>query len=172
MIRINSRSYLIGSILVLLTGCFGYTIGPVQPTYMKGVHKIAVPIFTNSSPTPSINALVTDDVIAQIQQDGTYQITGVDDADAIVKGSITDVRRGKLRDLSGNVLAASQFQVNVTLHFEVISTKTHQVLGSRDASGSSEYFVQSDIATQEQQAIPLAIHSAVVDLVSYLSEGW
>jgi len=69
-------------------GCAGYTLGPIPPTYMKGVHRVAVPIFKNDTISPDIEALATTAVIKQIQQDGTYEVTGVDQADAVIVGKL------------------------------------------------------------------------------------
>ena len=86
-------------LLCILVGCFagcaGYTLGPTPPTYMKGVHRVAVPIFKNTTVAPDIQTLATTTVIKQIQQDGTYEITGVDQADAIVVGTIVSVSAPK-----------------------------------------------------------------------------
>ena len=70
---------------------------------------MAVPIFKNASITPDIQAVATTTVIKQIQQDGTYEVTGVDQADAVVVGTITSVTRTKSRSLQGNVLASAEF---------------------------------------------------------------
>jgi hypothetical protein len=88
-------------ILCILIGCFsgcaGYTLGPVPPTYMKGVHSVAVPIFKNNTLVPDVDAVATTTLIKQIQEDGTYQVTGVDQADAVVLGTIYLVDRVKAR---------------------------------------------------------------------------
>ena len=82
---------LLGAALILLSlgGCAGYHIGPVQPYYLRAVHSIAVPTFENKTLVPRIAVLVTDTVIKQFQQDGTYRIANDDQADAILKGEIT-----------------------------------------------------------------------------------
>src|ERR1700737_5338912 len=94
--------------VALLAGCAGYTLGPIPPTYMKGAHRVAVPIFKNDTISPDIEALATTAVIKQIQQDGTYEVTGVDQADAVIVGTIASVHRTKARSLRGNVLASSE----------------------------------------------------------------
>ncbi len=68
-----------------LTGCLGYHIGPVKPYYLRDVHTLAVPTFTNRTLVPRIEVLVTNTVIKQFQQDGTFQIVGGEDADATLK---------------------------------------------------------------------------------------
>jgi hypothetical protein len=160
------------SLVPFLAGCLGYTVGPVQPTYMRGIHKIAVPVFKNTTIAPDVETLATTTVIKQIQQDGTYEIVGVDWADAIVEGTIESVHRQKARALLGNVLASSEFNVQVQLHMRILRPNSQELLGQRDFTGQSSFFVGNDIAAQERQAIPLAVEDAAIQFTSFLSEGW
>ena len=73
---------------VTLTGCLGYHIGPVKPYYLRDVHTIAVPTFKNHTLVPRIEVLVTDTVIKQLQQDGTFQIASGENADATLTAEI------------------------------------------------------------------------------------
>ena len=155
-----------------LTGCAGYALGPVPPTYMKGIHRVAVPIFKNTTIAPDVEALATTAVIKQIQQDGTYEVTGVDQADAVVVGTIAAVYRTKARSLQGNVLASSEFNLRVTIDFRVEKAGTGEIVGQRNVDGVTSFFVGNDIASQERQAIPLAVEDAAVQFTGYLSEGW
>ena len=70
----------------LLGGCAGYQLGPATPGYLKNVHAIAVPTFANTTLVPRIEVLVTNTVIKQFQQDGTFRIVNADVADATLKG--------------------------------------------------------------------------------------
>ncbi len=153
-------------------GCAGYVIGPIQPTYMKDVHRVAVPIFENRTLEPDIDALATTTLIKALQQDGTYQISAVDGADAEIRGAVTDVVRSKARSVTGNVLASSEFNLTVRLHLEVLKARTNVVIARRDVEGTSRFFVGNDVTTQERQAIPLAIEDAANQAASYLTEGW
>jgi hypothetical protein len=159
-------------VVLLLAGCAGYTVGPIPPTYMKGIHKIAVPVFRNTTTAADVEALTTTTAIKQLQQDGTFEIAGVDQADAIVQGTITSVQRTRARALTGNVLASLEFNLNLTIHIRVIRPNTGELLGERDVFGVSSFFTGNDIAAQERQALPLAAEDAAVQLASYLTEGW
>ena len=139
---------------------------------MKGVRRIAVPIFKNATITPDVEALATTTVIKQIQQDGTYEITGVDQADAVVAGTIDSVERTKARSLQGNVLASSEFNLRVTINFRIERPNTSQLMAERSIEGDTSFFVGNDIFTQEREAMPLAIQDAALQFVSFLSEGW
>jgi Lipopolysaccharide-assembly len=139
---------------------------------MKGVRRIAVPVFKNTTITPDIEALATTAVIKQIQEDGTYEVTGADQADAIVVGTIVSVERTKARSIQGNVLASAEFNLRVTIDFRIERPNTSQLLAQRSIEGDTSFFVGNDIFTQEREAIPLAAQDAAVQFVSFLSEGW
>jgi hypothetical protein len=139
---------------------------------MRGIHRVAVPIFKNVTVAPDIQAMATTTVIKQIQQDGTYEVTGVDQADAVVLGTIGSVERTKARSLQGNVLASAEFNLRVEINFRIERANTSQILGQRTVEGTTSFFVGNDTAVQENQAIPLAVEDAAIQFVSFLSEGW
>jgi Lipopolysaccharide-assembly len=154
---------------MLCSGC--YTLGPITPTYMKGVHSIAIPIFDNKSFEPQIQSLVTSTFIKQFQSDGTYPITGEDQADAIVIGTIIEVYRTQTASVVGDVLASSEFQLTLKVHIAVVRANGES-LGGRDFSGQAYYFVGEDIPTQEHQAIPIAAQDCAKQATTYLTEGF
>ena len=139
---------------------------------MKGVHSVAIPIFKNTTLTPDVATVATTALIKQIQEDGTYQVTGVDQADAIVLGTIYLIDRQKSRSLQGNVLASAEFNLRVIIDFRIERPNTGQLMSARRVEGDTSFFVGNDIFTQEREAIPLAVQDAAVQFVSYLSEGW
>lgn len=160
-------------LLLSLGGCLGYHIGPVQPYYLRAIHTIAVPTFENKTLIPRISELVTDSVIKQFQQDGTYRIVGDDEADAILQGDIRRITRAPVRSVRGNVLATSEFSLSLRVHCSLVDRKTGRVLVTPpEILGTTSFFVGPDIATDERQALPLAAEDAATRLVSYLSEGW
>jgi hypothetical protein len=139
---------------------------------MKGVHRVAVPIFKNTTVAPDIEALATTTVIKQIQEDGTYEVTGVDQADAVVVGTIVSVERTKARSLQGNVLASAEFNLRITIDFRIERPNTSQLMAQRSVEGDTSFFVGNDTAVQESQAVPLAVQEAAIQFVSFLTEGW
>jgi hypothetical protein len=156
--------------LFVLSGC--YTLGPIAPTNMKGVHNLSVPIFDNKSFEPQVQAVVTDTFIKELQTDGTYPITGEDQADAIVHGTITDVIRTQTKSVVGDVLASAEFQITLKIHIEVLRGGTGQLLVNKDFIGQAYFFVGSDIPTQERQAIPIAAQDCAKQVTAFLTEGF
>jgi hypothetical protein len=159
--------------LFSLGGCAGYRIGPIQPYYLRSVHSIAIPTFGNKTLLPRISVLVTDSVIKQFQQDGTYQIKGDDQADAILKGDIIRITRAPARSVRGNVLATTEFSLQMRVRYSLAERTTGKVLaGPFEVIGTTSFFVGPDITSDERQALPLAAEELATRLVSQLSEGW
>jgi hypothetical protein len=157
---------------VCLTSCLGYHIGPAKPYYLHDVHTIAIPTFGNNTLIPRIEVLVTDTVIKQFQQDGTFQIASNQNADVILKGEISRVTRSPARSVRGNVLATSEFNLTMRLRYKLVGRDGTPIAPPGEVSGSTSFFVGTDVVTDERQALPLATEELATRLVSQLSEGW
>jgi hypothetical protein len=155
----------------LVGGCAGYHVGPATPAHLRHVKTIAVPTFANTTLTPRIEALVTGTIIKQMQQDGTFRIASEDRADAVLKGEIVGVNRSPARSVRGNVLATTEFNLNLAVRYSLVG-QDGKPLSSAGASGSTSFFRSGDVATDERQALPLAAEELAKQVVSQLSEGW
>lgn len=155
-----------------LSGCAGYRLGPAKPAFLKDVHTIAVPTFRNDTLEPRLEVLVTDTVIKQLQQDGTYQVTTEANADAILTATIEKIQRNPARSVRGNVLLTREFNLALTLRFQFADRATGRVLDSGSLIGTTSFFVGSDLEQNERQAIPLAAEQVAVRLASQLTEGF
>jgi len=154
-----------------LCGCLGYHVGPVKPYYLREVHTIAVPTFKNRTLVPRIEVLVTDTVIKQLQQDGTFQIVSRDKADATLNGEVSLIRRTPARSVRGNVLATTEFNLALSVKYS-LTGRDGKDLAASQAVGATSFFVSSDVTSDERQALPLATEDLATRLVSQLSEGW
>lgn len=190
----------LGALLLCLSGCAGYHVGPVKPAVMSQVRTIAVPSFKNYTLEPRLEVLVANALIRQLQQDGTYKITSERDADAIVEGSIERIERLPARGVrKGNNTPAdfyqtSEFTLNLVLSVKVLEKNSGKTLYFKSFSGKSSFFVSStnsaiapattpatatnvntrtaNVNRDERQAIPQAAEDAAQQITSYLSEGW
>jgi lipopolysaccharide assembly LptE-like protein len=160
------------AVCLALSGCLGYHVGPVKPYYLRDVHTIAVPTFKNRTLVPRIEVLVTDTVIKQLQQDGTFQIVNGDSADATLSGEVYRIVRVPARSVRGNVLATSEFSLSLSVKYSLIGRNGEQLAPAGEAIGSTTFFVSSDVTTDERQALPLATEDLATRLVTQLSEGW
>jgi hypothetical protein len=159
-------------VCLCLSGCLGYHLGPAKPYYLRDVHSIAIPTFENNTLIPRIEVLVTDTVIKQFQQDGTFQIASNQNADAILKGEISRITRSPARSVRGNVLATSEFTLVIRLRYKLLGRDGKPIAPPGEVTGGTSFFVGSDVVTDERQALPLATEELATHLVSQLSEGW
>ena len=130
-----------------------------------------MPTFKNRTLVPRVEVLVTDTVIKQFQQDGTFQITSDDKADATLSGEISRISRFPARSVRGNVLATTEFNLGLTVRFSLTS-RDGKPLATNEVTGNTSFFVSSDVTTDERQALPLATEDLATRLVTQLSEGW
>jgi len=155
-----------------LSACLGYHIGPVKPYYLRDVHSIAVPTFKNRTLVPRIEVLITDTVIKQLQQDGTFQIASGNEADATLNGEVFRITRTPARSVRGNVLATTEFALTLGVKYSLTGKNGEQLAAANEAIGTTSFFVSSDVTTDERQALPLATEDLATRLVSQISEGW
>lgn len=155
-----------------LSGCLGYHIGPAKPYYLRDIHTIAIPTFTNKTLIPRVEVLVTSTVIKQFQQDGTFKIADGPNADATLKGEIIRISRSPARSVRGNVLATSEFNLAMRVKYHLVGPDGKPLGPSGEVVGTTSFFVGTDVTTDERQALPLATEELANRLVTQLSEGW
>jgi hypothetical protein len=155
----------------LFEGCAGYQLGPATPAYLRDIHAIAVPTFKNTTLEPRLEVLVTNTAIKQFQQDGTFRIVNADAADATLKAEIVGVGRSPARSVRGNVLSTTEFNLVLTVKYTLLGRDGKQLTAGA-VSGSTSFFVGTDVNTDQRQALPLAAEELARHLVSQLSEGW
>lgn len=166
------RLILLAGGLLALSGCAGYHLNSAKPAFLKNIHTVAVPTFRNDTLEPKLEVLVTDTVIKQLQQDGTYQISTEANADAVLTATIEKLQRNPARSVRGNVLLTREFNLTLTVRFQFAERTTGRVLDSGTLIGTTSFFVGSDLEQNQRQAIPLAAEQAAVRLTSQLTEGF
>lgn len=174
--------------VALLSGCAGYTVGPIKPTPMRAVHKLCVKNATNKTLHPRVEVAVTNAIIKQFQQDGTYEISDEAHADAILNVNIEEIQRRPARSLRGNLLQSREYFLYLRGRYTVTEAYGGRVLDSRGISANTTFYVTgggreenvntstsllaADSNQDERQALPLAAEEFAVRLVSLVSEGW
>ncbi len=156
----------------LLVGCAGYHLGPAKPDYLKAVKTVSVPIFRNNTLLPRIENVLTTSVIAQLQQDGSLQVAGAGQGDAILVCTIDRVTRAPARSVTGNVLLTSEFELAIGIRYQLQEKGTGRIIDSGRVTGETNFFVGNDVQQDELQAVPVAAQQVAVRLVSQLVEGF
>jgi len=170
--RVFSRSFaLIAAPVLLLASCAGYTAGPIKPARLASVNSIAIPTFKNMTLEPRSSVLVTNEVVKRIQNDGSYTVASTASADAVLKGTLTEIRRRPLRSARFNTLRTREMEFEVYIDFTLEDARTREVLADGRARGSSHIFLDENFQLTERQALNEAAAEAARDLVTRLSEG-
>ena len=172
------RALFAPALALLLGGCAGYHIGPVKPAKFDGIHTIAVNNFKNDTLQPRVEVPLANAVIKQIQQDGTYKIADEANADALLEGTLEEIRRRPSRYVRGNVLQTREYTLQIKVRYKLTQRGTGKLLDERTVAGTTSFFVSgsgsiaADVNQDEIQAFPLAAEELAVRLVSQISEGW
>ena len=158
---------------LLLTGCAGYHVGPIQPHFMEGIHTIAVPTFRNETLIPRIEVLVADTVIRQIQEDGTYKVaSSPETADAVLEARSCRCCGARRAPSWAMSRLREEFDMTMVIHYKIIRKATGETVDDKNTTGTTTFFVSGDVNQDEIQAIPLAAQSAAIHMVSEFGEGW
>jgi hypothetical protein len=138
---------------------------------MEGIQTLAVPLFRNHTLEPRSSAIVTNNVVRLLQNDGSYRIVDSSQADAVVKGTIQRFERRQLRAARNNSLRTRELELRVWIDYTVES-RDGAVLLRGTANGSTSLFLDPNFQLTERQGIDDASLRAAEDLVSRLCEGW
>ncbi len=181
------------AVILGMTGCAGYQMGAVKPTPYQNIDRLHVPTFKNETLEPRTAAIVTNSVIKLLQEDGTYEITSRDKADAVLEGKISRVERRQLRSAQTDTLRTTEMKLFIVVEWSLVDPNTGQKIAyaaARDLDetnvestsnlrqrpgrvvGQTIQFLDPNFQLSERNAIPLAAEDAAKQLVGQLSNGW
>ncbi len=156
----------------ILAGCAGYVMGPHKPAHLADFETIGVPMAVNKTLEPRIESLVTNTIIKQLQQDGTFKVADYKSADLLLEVEVVDIERRRARSVRNNVQASREFNLYLRLKYNLVERATgRQIVAGREVSGDTSFFVGEDLQQDERQALSLAAEMAAVRLVVQISEG-
>jgi hypothetical protein len=157
---------------VLLTGCAGYHLGPVNPDARAGGERsIEVLPFNNQTLQPRLGDAVTQALRERFQTDGTYRLATHGDGDIVVTGVITRYNREGLSYLNTDVATVENYRVGVTAHVTARERSTGKLLLNKDVNGYTLVHVGTDLAGAERQSLPLLAEDLARNTVELLTEG-
>lgn len=177
---------------VVLPGCAGYQMGDVKPTAYQNIQRLHVPTFKNETLEPRSAVIVTNAIIKGLQQDGTYEITSKDRADAVLTGEIVRIERRQLRASQLDTLKTTEMQMFIVVEWSLVDPKTGQKLEyaeAKDPSGTRAetstmrhrpgrvvgrtiQFLDPNFQLSERNALPIAAEDVAKQLVGQLTNGW
>ena len=164
------RLYLTLILVALFTGCAGYRLGPVDGS-KAGARSIKVTYFENETLEPRLAEHLNHALRKELQQEGTYTLVTLGDADIILKGEITHYQRSPLSFQPGDIQTARDYRLAITAKFTAIDTETGKVISSNSVQGETTLRVNSDLTSSERQAGPLMAKHLADKITTALTEG-
>lgn len=114
-------------LLVSSAGC-GYHMAGRAARVPPDVRTIAVPVFKNQTPRYRIEQRVAAAVTRELIERTSFRVTPYPaQADAVLDGTVTDVRSGVIT-FDPNTGRATTQQIQVTADVELVNTRTKKVL--------------------------------------------
>jgi hypothetical protein len=157
---------------VLLAGCTGYHLGPVnQETAARAGQSVEVLPFNNQTLQPRLGDAVTQALRERLQTDGTFQLATHGGGDVVVTGVITRYNREGLSYLNTDVATVENYRVGVTAHVTARERSTGKILLDKDVNGYTLVHVGTDLAGTERQSLPLLAEDLARNTVESLTEG-
>ncbi|MES2997418.1 MAG: LPS assembly lipoprotein LptE [Verrucomicrobiota bacterium] len=157
----------------VLVSCAGYRLGGLKPASLARVHKIAVPMFHNATQHPRAEVIATSAVANAMVQDGTYRVSSLDHADAVLEGNLKSIDYSSIRGRRLDTLYPDELRNEVTIEWRLLDARDRtKVLASGSAGGSSQLFVSANLQTARNNALPEALERAGEALVSRISNGY
>jgi hypothetical protein len=159
--------------LVLLSSCAGYRLGGVKPASLASVTSITVPMFKNETQHPRAEAIATSAVAAALSHDGTYKVTSLANADAILEGTLESIDYSSIRGTREDTLLPEELHNDVEISWVLKDARDPtKTLASGKSTGRSQLFVDSNLQTARNNALPDALERAGESLVSTLANGY
>ncbi len=159
--------------LLLLASCAGYQLGGVKPRSLAPVQSISVPMFSNATQHPRAGALATSAVVSAFAQDGTYKISSVDTADAILEGELKEIEYSSIRGNRFDTLLPEELANTVTLEWRLVDARNPlRLLANGRSTGTSNFYVDANLQTARNNSLPDALERAGEALVSRLANGY
>lgn len=163
-------SALLLALILGLTGCAGYRLGPTdgQPA---GARSVRIAPFINQTVEAGMADEVTSALRAAIQRDGTLRLATRGPADLELTGVLKDYRRRELSLSRADTRTVQDYQVALTAHVVARDAATGAVRLDREVSAGALLRVGEDFVSSERQALPRLAGELARQITSLLADG-
>jgi hypothetical protein len=156
--------------LILLSGCAGYHLGPVNGA-VAGEKSIEIFPFNNQTLEPRLGDAVTQAMRERIQTDGTYHLATHGGSDVVLTGTLKRYYREGLSFLNTDVTTTENYRVGLVAHVVARESGSGKVLLEKDISGFTLINVGTDLASADRQALSLLADDLARNITVALTEG-
>lgn len=138
----KSFRLLIASLLLSGLSSCGYHLGGAKPACLENMNTFCVEVFENESLHANAGMLMTTAMANALQSDGTYRMAPRNEADFVVKGTVSRIQRESLITDSDDTYVSKELGARVYVDYQVVDRKTGKVLINGSESETASFFNQ------------------------------
>jgi len=161
---------LLGMVLLGLTGCAGYHLGPVNDA-VAGGRSIEVFPFDNQTFQPRFGDAVTQSIRERLQADGTYHLATHGGADVVVTGTIKGFHRAGVSFSSADITTTVNYREEVVAHVVARDSSSGKIVLEKDVNGYTLLNVGTDMSSADRQTQSLLADDLARNITQALTEG-
>ena len=158
------------SLILLSGGCVGYQLGATLPHDVQTIH---VPTFKNNTTEPLLEVAATDATISRFQFDGAVQITGENQADALLQVTL---RRYELVPLSydeDQSTRTREYRAKVYANIVLLRRSTGEViLDNPSVEGEATFYMAGDLTSSKKSVEPDLTEDLAKHIVDTVTQTW
>jgi hypothetical protein len=159
-----------GALGLLLTGCAGYRLGPVNHE-AAGARSIQIDPFVNKTLQPRLSDYINNSLRKNLQQDGTFRLDSHEHGDIVVTGVLTAFTSTPMSVQPSDVLTPLDYLVTMTAQVKATERATGKVVFDGVVTGRTRLRAGQDLTSAERQAIPLLADDFARNATRSLTEG-
>lgn len=173
ILNVKMKLLLVALLATIFSSCAGYQLGGAKPPSLAGVEKVSVKMLENGTQHPRAETIATSAITDAIVQDGTYKLSVLNSADAVLEGEIQSITYDLLRSSRLDSLVAEELTNTVYIEWRLLDARDPtKILANGVSRGTSAFFVDSNLQTARHNALSDAFERAAQSLVSQLSSGF
>lgn len=138
----KSFRLLIASLLLSGLSSCGYHLGGAKPACLENMNTFCVEVFENESLHANAGMQMTTAMANALQSDGTYRMAPRNEADFVVKGTVSRIQRESLITDSDDTYVSKELGARVYVDYQVVDRKTGKVLINGSESKMASFFNQ------------------------------
>jgi hypothetical protein len=158
---------------VILNSCAGYQLGGTKPPSLASIERVSVSMLENGTLHPRAEAIATSAITSALIENGTYRLSDLDRADAVLEGEVASIDYSTLRGSRLDSLTSEELTNTVRITWRLRDARDPtRLLASGNSTGQSTFFVDSNLQTARQNALPDAFERAAQHLILRISSGY
>lgn len=167
------RLLLFAIIPLLLSSCTGYQLGGNKPAAMANISTIHVEMVRNDTQIPRAAASASNAIADAIQLDGTYRLGNDSNADARLQATLREIDYRQIRSNRDDSQRSEELEMTIFYEWSLVAADNPlKVIQRGRSSGTTRFFVDPNLQTARQTALPDALKRASESMIARLADGF